>query len=99
MNTYLVAVLTMILMSFGQVLLKLLAVRVAAAGINLANCGSVLVSLRPTWWCWVAGSTCSSRLISTARSRLWLSHSYSYRCFHILFSTKKLPSAWSQAPP
>lgn len=37
MKIYLAAVLTMILLSLGQVLLKLLAVRLAASGISLAN--------------------------------------------------------------
>ena len=37
MATYAAAVLTMILLSFGQVLLKLLAVKVADSGISFAN--------------------------------------------------------------
>jgi drug/metabolite transporter (DMT)-like permease len=37
MMTYVAAVLTMILLSFGQVLLKLLAMKMAASGISLAN--------------------------------------------------------------
>jgi drug/metabolite transporter (DMT)-like permease len=37
MRTYLVALLAILLLSFGQVLLKLLAVRGAAAGVSLAN--------------------------------------------------------------
>jgi len=37
MKAYAIAVLAMLLLSFGQVLLKLLAVRGAAAGVSLAN--------------------------------------------------------------
>jgi drug/metabolite transporter (DMT)-like permease len=37
MKTYVAAVLTMILLSFGQVLLKLLAVKVGATGMTFAN--------------------------------------------------------------
>jgi len=53
MTIYTMAVLTMVLMSFGQVMLKLLAVKVAAAGISLANW-----QLEAFNFLWLGGGIC-----------------------------------------